>query len=433
MGTPIYNLSQFRHLESFMCLVSDAITMCSAATSTPMFRIPHESTPGFMPFTDGGLVKDFFFNLQDYTLRNRNSMGIDYPGYPDLHEEFETILTDRATYEYVSCVSSFAADIGRSDQKIQTLDDANDFLSTLDDEENADYENFAREYGLGDSQFRVRIGCTHKEDEDLPLYFFVSLNIDDPYFRDSGEFRHQTGSKQSIDFTLWSQAMPIGGISIEDNFSFDDFARAHEMVAAALSKRTASGEFIEPMFITLLNEHAGNGLYSYNESDRDACEKEIASTLLSIDSDAPRYLADTKVLACHAMTSDEKDLFPPYHALGWDNSMIKHLDFKAGQRHQVLLKGVVGLHLENAKNIIANDLAEGWMTPKEAGAILGKVQKHCAAQDKIISGQPLDKVIDLVTASFSCGSYMLGAEEVDFEHLKQVLSTRETIKETPCA
>ena len=48
MGTPIYNLSQFRHLESFMCLVSDAITMCSAATSTPMFRIPHESTPGFL-------------------------------------------------------------------------------------------------------------------------------------------------------------------------------------------------------------------------------------------------------------------------------------------------------------------------------------------------------------------------------------------------
>lgn len=301
MSKPIYHMPQFQRLESFMYNVASIIEKAGNAEEvSELERVPHESSPGFLPLTDGGLTKDFFFNLNEYALCNRENST-----YPVLPAAIEESLVELETGQYVSCVSSFVHDnVERLENlPINTLDEANDALSILSEEELAEYEDHASEYGPENSLFRIRIGLTYRDREQDQLYFFVSLNIDDPYFRDQGEFRSQTGGKRPVDFLLMSQEVPLSSIPLHGDFDLSELCRMHSMISSALSPSVASSELMPAILASLLDENSA-GMYSEFQKCRDSTSRSIAKALLALDPNAFEHLKDARIFSCNIYTED---------------------------------------------------------------------------------------------------------------------------------
>lgn len=301
MSKPIYHMPQFQRLESFMHNVASIVEKAGNAEEvSKLERVPHESSPGFLPLTDGGLTKDFFFSLNEHVLRNRESFK--YPAFPAAIEEH---LVEIETGQYVSCVSAFVHDnVERfKSLPVNTLDEVNDALSMLSDEELDEYESHASEYGLETSRFRVRIGLTYRDLEQDQLYFFVSLNVDDPYFRDQGEFRRQTGGKRSVDFLLMSQEVSLSSIPLHGEFNLSELCRMHSMISSALSPSVASSELMPAILASLLDENSA-GMYSVFQECRDSASRSIAKALLVLDPNAFEHLKDTRIFSCNIYTED---------------------------------------------------------------------------------------------------------------------------------
>ena len=175
-------------------------------------EVPYKHTDGFIPFTDGGVYSWCFASCDCFE------------GLTSLPKHLKEIVRNEVKDNFIDAM--LQTDTSLSGMDYDQLDnvwnrwhetDAYEKLDAFRETEDSFYEG--GEHG-------IRCGVHYHAHLEDSLCFYLTVNVDAPYYRDNRAFRASTGMRGvTVDFLIYGESISLGKLLKMKDFQREAYLR----------------------------------------------------------------------------------------------------------------------------------------------------------------------------------------------------------------